>query len=117
VSLLLTVITRDISLTSCILETTLKPREGLICLYASTYFRNALSDIQAHGSAVCYAIESSAFFYFVPRSADNIGILDPSSSSFTTIDISNTISSDHKYKGGVLGPNGRAFQCRQHWRT
>ena len=47
--------------------------------------------------------------YFVPAYADNIGVLDPSSSTFTTIDISNTISIGGKYYGGVLGPNGLIY--------
>ena len=51
----------------------------------------------------------NGLIYFVPSNADNIGVLDPSSSSFSTIDISNTISTDFKYAGGVLGPNGRIY--------
>jgi streptogramin lyase len=47
--------------------------------------------------------------FFVPNNADNIGLLNPSSSSFTTIDISNTISGADKYYGGVLGPNGLIY--------
>ena len=45
----------------------------------------------------------------MPHSAHKIGVLNPSSSSFTTIDISNTISSDRKYEEGVLGPNGLIY--------
>ena len=45
----------------------------------------------------------------MPHHADNIGVLNPSFSSFTTVDISNTISSDYKYRGGVLGPNGLIY--------
>ena len=44
---------------------------------------------------------------FVPGHADNIGIFDPSDRSFTTIDISDKISIDYKYVGGVLGPDGK----------
>jgi streptogramin lyase len=51
----------------------------------------------------------NGLIYFVPYSANNIGVLNPSSSSFTTIDISNTISGDWKYIGGVLGPNGLIY--------
>ena len=51
----------------------------------------------------------NGLIYFVPLNADNIGVLNPSSSSFTTIDISNTISLDYKYAGGVLGPNGLIY--------
>ncbi len=47
--------------------------------------------------------------YFVPDDADNIGVFNPSSSTFTTIDISITISSDYKYTGGALGPNGLIY--------
>ena len=51
----------------------------------------------------------NGLIYFVPWNADNIGVLNPASSSFTTIDISNTISSDSKYRRGVLGPNGLIY--------
>ncbi len=51
----------------------------------------------------------NGLIYFVSCNADNIGVLNPSSSSFTSIDISNTISSDGKYFGGVLGPNGLIY--------
>jgi len=51
----------------------------------------------------------NGLIYFVPSSADNIGILDPSTTSFTTHDISSTISRDWKYHGGVLGPNGLIY--------
>jgi hypothetical protein len=45
----------------------------------------------------------------VPYNANNVGILNPSSSSFSTLDISSSISSDGKYWGGVLGPDGLIY--------
>ena len=48
----------------------------------------------------------NGLIYFVPAYANNIGVLNPASGSFATIDISGTINSDSKYWGGVLGPNG-----------
>ncbi len=36
----------------------------------------------------------NSLIYFMPYSANDIGVLNPSSSSFTTIDISNTIAGD-----------------------
>ena len=67
---------------------------------------------------------SNGLIYFVPSKANNIGVLNPSSSSFTTIDISNTTSSAAKYSaeevvlennfcpGGNVGPNGGIRRCR-----
>ena len=46
---------------------------------------------------------------FVPFNADNIGVYDPSNSSFSTIDIANKISGGYKYAGGVLGPDGKIY--------
>jgi len=43
----------------------------------------------------------------VPYNADNIGVLNPASGSFTTINIFNT--NIYKYHGGVLGPNGKIY--------
>ena len=37
----------------------------------------------------------------------------PVSGTFSVIDISSTISSDNKYRGGVLGPNGMIY-CIPH---
>ena len=55
----------------------------------------------------CAAVLSpNCLIHFVPSSADNIGILNPSSSSFSTLNISSFISSSNKFYGGVLGPNG-----------
>ena len=51
----------------------------------------------------------NGLIYFVPDHTDKIGVLNPSSSLFTTIDISNTMSGVWKYSGGVLGPNGLIF--------
>ena len=39
----------------------------------------------------------------------DIGELDPSTKTFTTIDISSTVSGDSKYYGGVLAPNGKIY--------
>ena len=47
--------------------------------------------------------------YMVPYKADSVGVLDPSSGSFTVIDISSVISSDNKYVEGVLAPNGKIY--------
>ena len=38
-----------------------------------------------------------------------MGELDPATRTFSTIDISATISSESKYAGGVLGPNGKIY--------
>ena len=51
----------------------------------------------------------NGLIYFIPYNADNVGILNPSSSSFSTLDISSFISSGNKYSGGVLGPNGLIY--------
>ena len=66
------------------------------------------TDCQVRSSAK-YAggvLGPDGLIYFVPYNADNIGILSPSSSSFSTLDISKTISFGGKYFGGVLGLNG-----------
>ena len=47
--------------------------------------------------------------YLVPYYADHVGELDPSTRTFSAIDISSTISSCCKYTGGVLGPNGKIY--------
>ena len=58
----------------------------------------------------------NGLIYFVPFNPDNItiGVLNPSYSSFTTINIVSTISSDWKYAGGVLGPNGLIYFAPQN---
>ena len=47
--------------------------------------------------------------YFIPYFADNVGECNPVSRTFSIIGISSTISSDRKYHGGVLGPNGNIY--------
>ena len=47
----------------------------------------------------------NGIIYFIPRDADNIGEFDPMTKTFSVVDISSIISSNHKYNGGVLGPN------------
>ena len=47
--------------------------------------------------------------YFVPAYANNIGVLNPATQTFGTIDIAATISIPNKYWGGVLGPNNKVY--------
>ena len=56
----------------------------------------------------------NGLIYFVPLNADNVGIFNPVSSSFSTLDIFKTIFADYKYIGGVLGPNGLIY-CVPSW--
>jgi len=46
---------------------------------------------------------------YATRSLTPVAGYEHGTSMFTTIDISSTISSDNKYFGGVLGPNGRIY--------
>ena len=45
----------------------------------------------------------------VPFWANSIGDFDPSTGSFSAIDISGVISHDYKYAGGVLAANGHMY--------
>ena len=65
-----------------------------------------ISSVGRHRGGV---LGPNGLIYFIPSTADNLGILNPSSSSFSTLDISSFISSDGKYAGGVLGPNGLIY--------
>lgn len=47
--------------------------------------------------------------YFIPRNADNIGVLDVFTEQFTTINISSHINTTDKYSGDVLGSNGKVY--------
>ena len=55
---------------------------------------------------------SNGKIYRVPYNADHVGENDTATRTFSAIDISATISSDYKYAGGVLGPNGKISPCR-----
>ena len=94
--------------------------------YPGAYATRSLTPVPGYAAGSCtftaIDISISSFYkyrggvlgpngliYFVPYYADNIGVLNPSSSSFTTIGIANTISGYYKYRGGVLGPNGLIY--------
>lgn len=48
--------------------------------------------------------------YYIPLNASNVGVMDPSDNSFTTILSSETaLSSSLKYNGGILAPNGKIY--------
>jgi len=47
---------------------------------------------------------TTGIIYFIPRDADNIGEFDSMTNTFSVVDISSIISSNHNYNGGVLGP-------------
>ena len=47
---------------------------------------------------------TTGIIYFIPRDADNIGEFNSMTNTFSVVDISSIISSNHKYNGGVLGP-------------
>ena len=48
--------------------------------------------------------------YCIPHAANNIGVFDPSTKIFSTIDISGITSGfNFKYTGGVVAGNGRIY--------
>jgi streptogramin lyase len=62
-----------------------------------------------NASVVRYPSSYSYPWTYATRSLTPVPGYAAGSSTFTTIDISNTISSDRKYEGGVVGPNGLIY--------
>eukprot|EP00966_Prymnesium_polylepis_P286524 6618565-Prymnesium_polylepis.2 len=48
------------------------------------------------------ATASNGLIVFAPHNADVVGIFDPESRSFSSVDITATIQSDYKYSGAVV---------------
>ena len=54
------------------------------------------------------------WIYMVPYAAKGMGVLNPWIHSFSTIDVSEKVSGNQKYSGGVksvLAPNGDIYFC------
>ena len=47
------------------------------------------------------AIASNGNIIFAPSNADGVGVVDPSTNTFTLVDISNTITIDRKFGGAA----------------
>ena len=96
--------------------------------YPGTYATRSLTPVQGYaaGTTMFSTIDISShiisfskyaggvlgpngLIYFVPRNAWNIGVLNPSSSTFTNIGASLDCNTNGCYNGGVLGPNGLIY--------
>ena len=76
---------------------------------SSTISSNAYAGGVLGPDGLIYFVPYSYSDYLYSSNANNIGILNPLSSSFSTLDISSTISSIRKYFGGVLVPDGLIY--------
>jgi hypothetical protein len=47
--------------------------------------------------------------YCTPHRANSIGVFDPSTKIFSTIDVSATVTGTAKYIGGVVAGNGKVY--------
>ena len=52
--------------------------------------------------------------YCIPYHANSIGVLDPSTKIFSTIDVSSTGTGGAKYVGGVVAGNGKIYFVPRH---